>query len=111
MKAKKVSELLTHIHSHDIVGSDWAEKEIERITGKKIDLSDSTMGELRNHLGEFKGPERIDKTLPYNTRVIGGWKIAERVATALLGNDPGGSYMGRGFIHRACIEALSKAGY
>lgn len=107
----KVSEWLGEIHSHEIVESGWAERKVKKLTGQVIDLSYSTAGEMRNHLGEFKGPETLNKKLPYKTRLIGGYTIAERVANKLLGRDPALMLNGRGSIHRACVEALAKAGY
>lgn len=103
---RKIGEWLSGLSSHDIYSSVDIKKELGELGYFGPWPHERTIGELRNHLGEFKGPEKIEGD--YQEKTMNGWEIAEEVCVALTGRNPAEVYHGRGRRFDACVEELLK---
>ncbi len=103
---RAVGKWLSGLSSHDIYSSEIIKAELARLGYTGPWPHERTVGELRNHLGTFKGPEYVKGQ--YQEKTMNGWEIAETICETLTGQNPGQAFNGRGFRFRACVDALLK---
>lgn len=104
---RKLGEWLEQtIDSHGIYSSKQIKEELATMGYNGPYPHQTTVGKLRNHLGEFKGPEQVKGD--YQEKTMNGWELAAVIAEALLGYQPDAPYHGRGSRFDACVRALKQ---
>lgn len=90
----------------------------------KVPGVDGTIAIFGNTLDHYYRTQRAEKVGPKGLYIeqdvvdahrddlcVAGWTLAEQLAKALTGDNPGGRFFGRGSAYRADMKAVADAGY
>jgi hypothetical protein len=90
----------------------------------KVPGVDGTIAIFGNTLDHYYRTQRAEKVGPKGLYIekdvvdahrddlcVAGWTLAEQLAKALTGDNPGGQFFGRGSAYRADMKAVADAGY